>query len=137
MTKAKRVDRRKDLWEITVEPDTNEAVTLTLAGGRACGTAGAVCTGDGRALSAGISTTVLGPAALTVADARAQEGTDETLDFTVSLSRATRAAVAVAYATADGTATAGSDYTARKGDADLRAGRDRADGLGGGAGRRP
>ena len=58
VTKAKRVDRRKDLWAITVEPDTNEAVTLTLAGGRACGTAGAVCTGDGRALSAGISTRV-------------------------------------------------------------------------------
>ncbi len=35
---------------------------MTLAGGRACGTAGAVCTGDGRALSATISTTVLGPA---------------------------------------------------------------------------
>ena len=122
VTKAKRVDRRKDLWEITVEPDTNEAVTLTLAGGRACGTAGAVCTDDGRALSAGISTTVLGPAALTVADARAQEGTDETLDFTVSLSRATRAAVTVAYATADGTATAGSDYTARKGELTFAAG---------------
>ncbi len=115
VTKAKRVDRRKDLWEITVEPDTNEAVTLTLAGGRTCGTAGAVCTGDGRALSAGISTTVLGPVALSVADARAQEGTDEIIDFTVSLSRATRAAVTVAYATADGTATAGSDYTATEG----------------------
>ena len=122
VTKAKRVDRRKDLWEITVEPDTNEAVTLTLAGGRACGTAGAVCTGDGRALSAGISTTVLGPAALTVADARAQEGTDETIDFTVSLSRATRAAVTVAYATADGTATAGSDYTATSGTLTFAAG---------------
>ena len=107
VTNAKRVDRRKDLWKVTVKPGSRGDVTVTLAGGRACGTAGAVCTGDGRALSAGISTTVLGPAALTVADARAKEGTDETIDFTVSLSRATRAAVTVAYATADGTATAG------------------------------
>ena len=59
---AKRVDRRKDLWEVTVKPGSLADVTVTLAGGRACGTAGAVCTGDGRALSATISTTVLGPA---------------------------------------------------------------------------
>ena len=122
VTHAKRVDRRKDLWKVTVKPGSRGDVTVTLAGGRACGTAGAVCTSDGRALSAGISTTVLGPAALTVADARAQEGTDETLDFTVSLSRATRAAVTVAYATADGTATAGSDYTATSGTLTFAAG---------------
>ena len=122
VTHAKRVDRRKDLWKVTVEPGSRGDVTLTLAGGRACGTAGAVCTSDGRALSAGISTTVLGPAALTVADARAKEGTDETIDFTVSLSRATRAAVTVAYATADGTATAGSDYTATSGTLTFAAG---------------
>ncbi len=115
VTKAKRVDRRKDLWEVTVEPDTNEAVTLTLAGGRTCGTAGAVCTGDGRALSAGISTTVLGPPGLSVADARVDEAADAVLDFAVSLSRATSGTVAVAYATADGSATAGSDYTATAG----------------------
>ena len=59
---AKRVDRRKDLWKVTVKPGSLGDVTVTLAGGRACGTAGAVCTGDGRALSATISTTVLGPA---------------------------------------------------------------------------
>ena len=59
---AKRVDRRKDLWKVTVKPGSLGDVTVTLAGGRACGTAGAVCTGDGRALSATMSTTVLGPA---------------------------------------------------------------------------
>ncbi len=122
VTGANRVDRRKDLWKVTVKPGSRGDVTVTLAGGRACGTAGAVCIGDGRALSAGISTTVLGPAALTVADARAKEGTDETIDFTVSLSRATRAAVTVAYATADGTATAGSDYTATSGTLTFAAG---------------
>ena len=122
VTKAKRVDRRKDLWEVTVEPGSLGDVTVTLAGGRACGTAGAVCTGDGRALSATISTTVLGPVALSVADARVREASDVTLDFAVTLSRASRAPVAVAYATADGSATAGSDYTATSGTLTFAAG---------------
>ena len=120
--KAKRVDRRKDLWEVTVKPGSLGDVTVTLAGGRACGTAGAVCTGDGRALSATISTTVLGPVALSVADARVREASDVTLDFAVTLSRASRAPVAVAYATADGSATAGSDYTATSGTLTFAAG---------------
>ena len=54
------------------------------------------------------------PAALSVADARAREGTDETIDFRVRLSRAMSAAVTVDYATEDGrgmAATAGEDYT--------------------------
>ena len=112
---AKRVEGRKDLWEVTVKPGSLGDVTVKLEGGRACGTAGAVCTGDGRALSATISTTVLGPVALTVADARAREASDATLNFAVTLSRASSGTVAVAYATADGSATAGSDYTARQG----------------------
>ena len=120
--KAKRVDRRKDLWEVTVKPGSLGDVTVTLEGGHACGTAGAVCTGDGRTLSATISTTVLGPVALSVADARVREASDATLDFAVTLSRASSAPVAVAYATADGSAAAGSDYTARKGELRFAAG---------------
>ena len=114
-TSASRVDRRRDLWQVTVEPDSLADVTVTLAAGAACDTPAAVCTKDGRALSNTISTTVRGPVAVSVADARAEEGTDETIDFAVTLSRAASGTVAVAYATADGTATAGEDYTARKG----------------------
>ena len=114
-TSASRVNRRRDLWKLTVEPDSLAAVTVTLAAGAACRTPAAVCTSDGRALSHTIATTVRGPVAVSVADARAEEGTDETIDFAVTLSRAASGTVAVAYATADGTATAGSDYTARKG----------------------
>ncbi len=44
VTGARRIDGRDDLWEIAVEPDSREAVTITLPGGRACGTSGAVCT---------------------------------------------------------------------------------------------
>ena len=52
---------------------------------------------------------------VSVADARAEEGTDETIDFAVTLSRAASGTVAVAYATADETATAGADYTRASG----------------------
>ena len=115
VTKARRVNKRKDLWKLTVEPDSLADVTVTLSSGAACGTPAAVCTSDGRALSNTISTTVRGPVAVSVADARAEEGADETIDFAVTLSRAASGPVEVSYATADGTATAGEDYTARKG----------------------
>ena len=115
-TAAGRVDRRRDLWKVTVEPDSLADVTVTLEAGAACDTPAAVCTKDGRALSNTVSTTVRGPVTVSVADARAEEGTDETIDFAVTLSRAASGPVAVAYATADGTATAGEDYTARKGE---------------------
>ncbi len=52
---------------------------------------------------------------LLVADARATEETGATLDFVVTLSRAAAETVTVDYATADGTATAGQDYTAASG----------------------
>ena len=110
-TSASRVDRRRDLWQVTVEPDSLADVTVALSAGAACRTPAAVCTSDGRALSNSISATVRGPVAVSVADARAEEGTDESIDFAVSLSRAASGTVTVDYATADGTATAGADYT--------------------------
>ena len=112
---AKRVDRRKDLWEVTVKPGSLGDVTVTLEGGGACGAAGAVCTGDGRALSATISTVVLGPVALTVADARVREAEDALLVFQVTLDRTRHAAVTVDYVTSDVTARAGEDYTTTSG----------------------
>ena len=112
---GEKVDNRNDLWELTVQPRTYEDIVLVLAPGPACGETGAVCTRDGRALSNTVTATVLGPVAVSVADARAEEGEDETIDFAVSLSRASSGPVAVAYATADGSATAGADYTATNG----------------------
>ena len=63
VTGARRVDGRHDLWEITVEPGSRKAVTVTLPGNRACGTAGAVCTrgDDPRPLSNSPSGAVAGP----------------------------------------------------------------------------
>ena len=62
-----------------------------------------------------VSFEVLAPALLSVADAQAEEGTDATLDFAVTLDRETTNTVTVEYATSDGTALAGSDYTATSG----------------------
>ena len=55
--------------------------------------------------------------ALSIADARVNEGDtgSKTLDFTVTLDRAATATVTVEWATSDGTATAGTDYTAGNG----------------------
>ena len=116
-TKARPVNGRKDRWDLTVKPDSRADVTITLAAGAACDTPAAVCTKrqPRRPLTTTLATTVPGPVALTVADARAEEGIDKTLDFAVSLSRAVSRTVTVAYATADGTARAGADYTRTRG----------------------
>ena len=113
--KARRVDGRNDLREIHVEPEGWDDVRVTLAGGRACGTEGAICTADNKVLANTAVATVPGPLALSVADAQAQEGPGVTLDFAVTLNRAASVTVTVDYATADGTATAGADYTATSG----------------------
>ena len=120
--KARRVDGRNDLREIHVKPKGHDEVRLTLVGGRPCGTHGAICTADGRALSNTLTATVQGPPALNVADASGGEGEDASLDFVVTLSRAASGTVSVDYATADGSATAGEDYTATSGTLTFAAG---------------
>lgn len=108
-------DGSADRWALTVRPNSLEPVTLTLPATTDCAATGAVCTEDDRPLSHALSATIIGPATLAVADARADEATGATVDFVVSLSRATKRAVSVRYATQDGTATAGEDYKRKKG----------------------
>ena len=64
VTGARRVDGRNDLWEITVEPDDNSDVGITLPANRSCTTTGAICTrGDSpRQLTNSPTATVTGPA---------------------------------------------------------------------------
>ena len=128
-TRARRVDGRHDLWEITVEPDGREAVTITLLGDRACGETGAVCTRgeDPRPLSNSPSATVAGPtAAVTptvgIAGGSGTEGDDSDIAFAVTLDSAGADTVTVDYATANGSATAGEDYTATSGTLSFAAG---------------
>ena len=68
-----------------------------------------------------IGFTAVGPPALSVADATANEA-DGRIEFAVTLDRAASGEVTVQYATADGSATAGEDYTAASGTLTFAAG---------------
>ena len=58
---------------------------------------------------------IQGPPGLSVADAEATEGTDETMTFTVSLNRPALGTVTVNYEAVEDAATADNDYTAASG----------------------
>ena len=110
--KAQRLERPSNIrWRITVEPFGWGDVSLTLPGGRACTAPGAICATEQRRLGNSPRATVEGPPGLSVADAHADENTDATIDFAVTLDRASTMTVTVDYATSNGTASAGSDYT--------------------------
>ncbi len=82
------------LWRVRVAPKSWKDVTVALGAA---------------------SAKVPGPARIRAADAKAREGKDAALDFAVTLSRAATGPVSVDYATKDGTAAAGADYTAASG----------------------
>ena len=112
-------------YTVTVTPKAANAwkdVTVTLLQPADCTVAGAICTADGRALSNSASATVGGPVRIRIEGARAKEGKDESLDFAVTLNRAASHEVSVDYATEDGTAAAGADYTATSGTLTFAAG---------------
>ena len=118
----RRKDDRLDQWRIKIQPSSHEAVTVTLSPSPACGATGAVCTEDGRTFTTALATQIQGPPGLAVADAEVQEAANATLAFAVTLSRAPSSTVTVDYATSDGTAAAGSDYTATSGTLTFAAG---------------
>ena len=47
-----------DLWEITIQPNRNDSVSVLLSPPSDCEAAGAICTDDGRQLSAGLGASV-------------------------------------------------------------------------------
>ena len=100
---------------VRVRPSSVHNMTLTLPASTDCSAANAICVSDGRKLSGTAAATVQGPALLSVADAEVQEGAGAAVVFTVTLSRAASGEVQVDYATRDGTATAGRDYTQTRG----------------------
>ena len=114
---------RNQGWELTVSPSGNGDVTLALLATESCDDDHAVCTAEGRMLRGGPQATVKGPATLSVADAQVEEAEGATLDFVVTLSRKRSSDATVNYATSDGTATAGSDYTAASGTLTIAAGK--------------
>ena len=102
-------------WNVRVEPDGDADVSLRIDAERACRARGAVCAPDGRPLSAAITASIRGLAGISVADAATDEGPDAAVEFSVTLSRASSAAVSVDYQTVDGGAKSGQDYTAASG----------------------
>ena len=109
-------------WNVEVNPTGNGSVTITLPETTDCSDSGAICTDDERMLSHATSVRVAGPPAISVSDATVQEAEGAVLEFSVTLSHLSSRTVTVSYATADGTAQAGSDYTAASGTLTFHAG---------------
>ena len=132
VTRASRSEQGKnDRWQITVDPDGDEDVTITLPGNRACSTTGAVCSkgDDPVQLSNSPTTTVAGPPEVvtatpnvSIAGGSGKEGDEDGIDFTVTLNEAASETVTVDYGTSDGSADAGDDYTAKSGTLSFSAG---------------
>ena len=102
-------------WAVRIEPAAMGDVSVSLGPSLDCADAGAVCTEDGRRLANSLHAVVKGPPALSVTDSRVEEAPDATIDFAVTLSRPLTESVSVEYATSDGTAVAGEDYTETSG----------------------
>ena len=64
VTRGRRVNDRRDLFEMTVQPESSGDVTMTLPAGRPCAVSGAICTKgkNRRQLTNTPTATVLGPA---------------------------------------------------------------------------
>ena len=131
VTAPRRVNGRSDRWEITVEPDGDEDVTITLPANRACTTTGAICSkGDNpvqlrntaSATVAGPTQTVTTTPTVSITGGSGTEGDDEEIDFTITLDEAASTTVTVDYQTSDGTAEAGDDYTTKSGTLTFSAG---------------
>ena len=102
-------------WTVTVDPTGNGGVSITLPETTTCHNAGGICTDDGRKLNHSTSDSVQGLVGISVSDARVEEAAGAVLAFAVTLSRSASSPITINYATADGSATAGADYTAASG----------------------
>ena len=117
-----QAENRNQSWTIRVQPTGAEEAIVMLPAGADCTDHRSICTFDGRKLSHDTWAAVAGPPSMSVADARVTEAAGAVLAFTVTLSRASGSNVSVDFQTADGTATAGADYTAASGTLTIDAG---------------
>ena len=109
-------------WTIRVKPEGTGQISITLPATTNCSSSEAICTHDKRKLSHSTSDTVLGPVGISIDDAEVEEGANAVLAFAVALSHAASSQLTIDYATSDGTATAGADYTATSGTLTIDAG---------------
>ena len=113
-------------YVFTLEPAGDDDIDFTLVADTACDSGG-ICSPTGtKLLEVPPTFTITGPESakryLAVSDATASEDEDPTMAFTVTLDKAADHAITVDCATADGTATAGKDYTATSGTLTFNAG---------------
>ena len=87
---------------VTIDPDGQKHVEIVLPRNAEVGD---------RRMQYEIRLMILGPVTISINDVEATEGTDSTLQFSVSLSQEPLQTVTVDYTTEDDTAMAGSDYT--------------------------
>ena len=81
VTRAEPVDQRRDLWEVEIEPASDDLVMISLRPSLSCDETGAVCTAAGRRLSVSPATMVAGPATWPVqVNGEAQVGKTLTAD---------------------------------------------------------
>ena len=103
-------------WTVMVTPAGTGPIDVVLASATDCALEGHICTPDGELLTRGDWKRSSGPPVISVADAAVTEGDGAQLAFAVTLDRSWSGPVpTVSYATSDGTASAGSDYTAGSG----------------------
>ena len=108
VTYVRRLESGENVrWEITVTPGSSADVAIALNATTDCEAEGAICTEDGKRLSASVSASVSGPASVgTVPVAVIVSGTTpvaegEMVSFTISLNRAAPTALSVAVSVAD------------------------------------
>ena len=116
-------------WDIKVRPAGSDSLTITLRATAQCNSSGAICTTDDRRLSNSPSVTIAAASAVvettpsvSIAGGSGNEGDDADIDFTVTLDEAASGTVTIDYATSDGSADAGDDYTAKSGTLSFSAG---------------
>ena len=109
----RRVDRRRDLWTVTVTPSSDDAVTVAVPANRACDVSGAVCTADGEQLSSRAEATVPGPQPTVSVSAGTSPVTEGTAAaFTLTRTGDTAAALTVTVSVSeDGAVLAGTPPT--------------------------
>ena len=112
-------DGPENAYIFELDPDGDEDITFALIAGVECDSGGICSPGGTRLLGIPPAFTITGPTSakryLAVSDTTASEEEDSALVFKVTLDMAADRAITVDYATADGTATAGKDYTAVSG----------------------
>ena len=99
---ARRLARPSNMsWRITVDPDTEGDITITLPADRACNTAGAICTSGGKRLSNRLDATVAGPASSALPEVSIAAQTSPVTEGTAAVFTLTRSGAPTAALTVD------------------------------------